>query len=62
MISDNLNWYYHGSYAEETFPSSNVNVTDEVESKQIIVHENLSENFSTDVSKSERNSVNETLS
>ena len=45
-----------------TAPSSNVNVTDEGESKQIIVHENLSENFSTDVSKSERNIVNKTLS
>ena len=42
--------------------SSNVNVTDEDESKEIIVHETLSENNSKDVSKSERNIVNETLS
>ena len=45
-----------------TAPSSNVNVTDEDESKQIIVHKTLSENISTDVSESERNIVNETLS
>ena len=42
----------HGSYAEETAPSSNVNVTDEDESKEIIVHENLLENISMDVSES----------
>ena len=61
MICDNLNWYNHGGYTEITAPSSNVNVTDEDESKEIIVHENLSENSSTDVRKSERNIVNETL-
>ena len=42
--------------------SSNVNVTDEDESKEIIVHETLSENISTDVSESKRNIVNENLS
>ena len=26
--SDNLNWHYHRSYAEDNTPSSNVNVTD----------------------------------
>ena len=43
-------------------PSSNVNVTDKEESKEIIVHENLSENSYTYVSKSERNIVNKNLS
>ena len=42
--------------------SLNVNVTDEDESKQIIVHKTLLENSYMDVSKSERNIVNETLS
>ena len=62
MIYDNLNWYYHGSYTEMTAPSSNVNVTENDESKEIIVHETLSENSSMDVSESERNIVNKTLS
>ena len=39
MRSDNLNWYNHGGYTDMTAPSSNVNVTDKYESKQIIVHE-----------------------
>ena len=62
MRFDNLNWRDHGGYTRMTAPSSNVNVTDEDESKEIIVHETLSENSSTDVSESERNIVNETLS
>ena len=33
MRSDQLNWHDHGSYAEKTAPSSNVNVTDKDESK-----------------------------
>ena len=33
MRSDELNRHVHGSYAEKTAPSSNVNVTDEDESK-----------------------------
>ena len=59
--SDNLNWYDHGCYTEMTDPFSNVNVTYKDESKEIIVHKTLSENSSTDVSKSERNIVNKTL-
>ena len=62
MISDKLNRYDHGSYMEMTAPSSNINVTDEDESKEIIVHETLSENSSKDVSESERNIFNKTLS
>ena len=54
--------HVHGSYVEETAPSSNVNVTDEDESKEIIVHETLSENQSKDVSESECSIVQETLS
>ena len=62
MRSDQLNWHVHGSYVDKTAPSSNVNVTDEDESKEIIVHETLPKNSSTDVRESERNMVNETLS
>ena len=62
MRSDQLNQHDHGSYTEMTAPSSNVNVTDKGESKEIIAHKTLSENNSKDVSKSERNIVNETLS
>ena len=43
-------------------PSSNVNVTDKDESKEIIVHKTLSENQSKDVRKSECGIVHETLS
>ena len=58
MISDNLNWYDHGGYTEMTDTSLNVNATDEDESKRIIMHKGLSDNCSTDVSKSKRNIVN----
>ena len=51
--SDEHNRQVHGSYAEETAPSSNVNVTDEDESKEIILHQTLLENQSKDVSESE---------
>ena len=61
MRSDKLNRHDHGSYTEVTAPSSNINDTDEEESKEIIVHKTLSENSSKDVSDS-RNIVNETLS
>ena len=57
---DNQN--VHGGYTEETTPSSKVNDTDEDESKEFIVHEPLSENLSMDVSESECNIVNKTLS
>ena len=62
MRSDQLNWHDHGSYAENIAPLSNVNVTDEDESKEIIVHETLSENKYKDVSESQCNIVHETLS
>ena len=52
MRSDEHNRHVHGSYAEKTALSLNVNVTDEDESKEIIVHETLSENQSKGVSKS----------
>ena len=51
MRSDEHNQHVHGSYAEETDPSLNVNVTDEDESKEIIVHKTLSENKYKDVSE-----------
>ena len=62
MKSDEHNRHVHGSYAEETAPPSNVNVTDKDDLKEIIVHENLSENQYKDVSKSECNIVHKTLS
>ena len=62
MRSDKLNWHNHGGYTEMIALSSKVNVTGEDESKEIIVHETLSEYNSKDVSESERNIVNETLS
>ena len=62
MRSDQLNRNDHGSYGENTAPWLNINVTDKDKSKEIIVHETLSENRSTDVSESERIIVNETLS
>ena len=62
MKYDDYNQHVHGGYAEETAPSSNVNDTDDDESKEIIVHEPLSENLYMDVSESECNIVNVTLS
>ena len=50
MIYAEYNRHVHGSYAEETALSSKVNDTNEDESKEIIVHETLSENLIMDVS------------
>ena len=44
MRSDEHNQHVHGSYTEMTDLSSNLNVTDKDESKEIIAHETLSEN------------------
>ena len=62
MISDEHNRHMHGSYAEETDPSSNANFTDEYKSKEVILHKNLSENQSMDVSESECIIAHKTLS
>ena len=62
MRSDEHNRHVHCIYAEEMAPSLNVNVMDEEESKEIIVHKTLSDNQSMDVSESECNIVHETLS
>ena len=62
MRSDEHNRHVHSSYEEETDPSSNINVTDEDESKEIIVHKTLLENQSKDVSESEFNIVHKNLS
>ena len=51
MISDNLNWYDHGGYTKMTAPYSNVNVTNENESKRSIVNEKLSQRCSTNENK-----------
>ena len=61
MRSDKINRHDQSSYTKNTALSSNVNVTDEYESKEITVHKTLSENNSKDVSKSELNIVNKTL-
>ena len=65
MRSDEQNCHVHGSYAEETAPSSDVNDTDEDESNNSIVlepfHKPSSDNLSMDVSESECNIVHETL-
>ena len=53
MRSDEKNRHVHGSYTEETAPSSNVNVTEKEKKIKIIVHETLSENQYMDVNKSE---------
>ena len=56
------NNHVHSGYTEETDPSSNVNDTDKDESKEFIMHEPVSENLCMDVSESEFNIVNKTLS
>ena len=60
------NHHVHDSYEEEMAPSLDVIDTDEDEIKNSIVHETFqkrsSENIYMDVSKSECNIVNETLS
>ena len=56
--SNNLNSHDHGGYMEMTAPSLNANATDEDKSKRVIVHEGLSENFYTGVSKSKRKIIN----
>ena len=60
------NRHVHDGYEEEMYPSSDVNDTDEDESKNSIVHEPFhktsSKNLSMDVSESKRNIVNEALS
>ena len=61
MISDEYNRHVHGSYAEETAPSSNVYVMDKDESEEITVHKTILDNYSMDVGKLECNIVHETL-
>ena len=60
--SDKLNRHDSGGYTKMTAPSSDVNVMKESKLKEIIMHETLLENNSTDVSEPERNIVNENLS
>ena len=49
---DALKWNGYGGYMEMTAPSSYVYFTDEDESKRIIVHKTLSQNFSANEDKS----------
>ena len=66
MRYDENNHHVHDGYEKEMAPSSDVNDTDEEESNNSIVrepfHKPSSENLSMDVSESECNIVNETLS
>ena len=62
MRYDEHNRHVHDSYVEETARSSNINVTDEDKSKEIIVHKTFSGNQSKDVIKSECSIVHKTLS
>ena len=62
MRSDNLNWYDHNGYTKMTAPLSNVNVTNECESKRSIVNEKLPQSCATNENKSKRSIVNEPLS
>ena len=62
MRSDNLNWYNHGSYTKMTAPYSNVNGTNESESKRSIVNKKLSQSCSTNENQSKQRIVNEPLS
>ena len=66
MICGENNHRVHDGYEEEMVLSSDVNDTDEDESKNSIVHEPFqkpsSENIYMEVSKSECNIFNETLS
>ena len=60
--SDKLNWYDHGGYTRMTATYSNINVTNESESKRSIVNEKLSQSCSTDENESKRSIVNEPFS
>ena len=62
MRYDNLNWYDRGGYTEMNAPSSNVNITNEGESKRSIVNENLSQSCSTKENESKLSIYNEHLS
>ena len=62
MRSYNLNWYNQDGYTETTALYSNVNVTNEGESKRSIVNEKLSQSCFTNENKSERSIVNKPLS
>ena len=59
MKSDTLNWHDYGGYTKTTAPSSNVYSMDEDESKRIIVHKTLSQNFSVNKDESKISIVNE---
>ena len=62
MISDNLNWYNHGSYVKMTSLYSKVNVTNEGELKRSIINKTLSDNSYTKDNQSKRIIVQEGLS
>ena len=61
MRSDTLNLHDYGGYTKMTAPSLNVNYMEEYESKSIIVHKNLSQNFFANKDKSKQSIVNKNL-
>ena len=62
MRYDTLNWHNYRGYTKITTPSSNVNYTEEDESKRIIVHKILSQDFSANKDESKQSIVSKTLS
>ena len=62
MRSYNLNWYNQDGYTETTDLYSNVNVTNEGESKLSIVNKKLSQSCSTNKNKSKHSIGSNTLS
>ena len=62
MRSKTLNWHNYGGYMEMTALTLNVYSTDEDESKRIIVHKTLSQNFSENKEKSKQSIFSKTLS
>ena len=62
MRSNNLNCYDHGGYMKMTAPNSNVNITNDRESKCSIVNEKLLQSCSRNDNKSKCSIVNKPLS
>ena len=61
MRSDKLNWYDHRGYTKIISPYSNVNITNDGESKRSIVYKKLSQSCSMNKKKSKRSIVNKPL-
>ena len=62
MRADTLNCHKYGVYTEMTDLSSNIYSVDEDESKRIIVHKTLLQNFSANKGKLKQSIVNKNVS